>query len=474
RSETPISIRASGPMRVEAGIIDPFPMTQSPRAPRPSSSGVPACPTKAPDPMTTRLSTIARRSWAPGPTRVSCMTMESSTTAPGPMWTPGKRTERRTVPSTRAPCETSLWHATACPPTTGDERQRGVVLLVESDQIGVVHLVHEIPGEHEDVARLRVLDHVPVLEQGVRRSPIPVRLALAHVGLQEPDAAIAAIQVPRPADSDVAVERERRVLREDPDAAQARMDAVAEREIDDAVLPPVRERGGGADAAEGAEGVALAPGEHEHEDRRDRGHGREATGLEAVGAGDAMARVEIAVIEERVIEAELVVADPGSRGEVLRLESGAERETAIEPVFQPGMELEGDAAEMRLAGEPLVGESHLHVERGRDEMPPVAEAARLGGAQAQRGRDELARAGVPEDPGRGRVTEGGSQGQTALPDIEEPEIDPEAVGAKTVPEPLPDVLEIPAYREPWADVASIAEKESRVVIAVEDEPALVH
>ena len=107
-------------------------------------------------------------------------------------------------------------------------------------------------------------------------------------------------------------------------------------------------------------------------------------------------------------------------------------------------------------------------------MPPVPEAARLGGAQAQRGRDELARAGVPEDPGRGRVTEGGSQGQTALPDIEEPEIDPEAVGAKTVPEPLPDVLEIPAYREPWADVASIAEKESRVVIAVEDEPALVH
>src|SRR6266850_3027546 len=252
------------------------------------------------------------------------------------------------------------------------------------------------------------------------------------------------------------------------------MDAVAEREVDDAVFPAVGERGGGADSPERAEGVASAPGEHEHQDRRDRGHGRAEMRLEAVGAGDAMARVEIAVIEERVVEAELVVADPRARGEVLRLESGADGEAAIEPVFQPGMELEGDAPEMRLAGEPLVGESHLNVERGRDEVPPVAEAARLRGAQAERRRDELARAGVPENPGRRRVTEGGSQGQAASPDIEEPEIDPEAVGAETVPEPLPDVLEIPAQREPRADVASIAEKERYVVIAVEDEPALVH
>ena len=72
--------------------------------------------------MTTLLSTIARRSRAPDPIRVSCMTIESSTTAPGPTWTPGKRTDRRTVPSTRAPCETRLWLAAASTPNTAGER----------------------------------------------------------------------------------------------------------------------------------------------------------------------------------------------------------------------------------------------------------------------------------------------------------------------------------------------------------------
>src|SRR5439155_17295229 len=100
--------------------------------------------------------------------------------------------------------------------------------------------------------------------------------------------------------------------------------------------------------------------EHENQDGGNRGHAaspdKRRLDLEAVGTGDAMARVEIAVIEVGVIHAEFSVPKPGTGREVLRLEAGSERQPPLEPVFQPGMELEGDAAQVRLAGKPLIGE----------------------------------------------------------------------------------------------------------------------
>src|SRR5207237_8112120 len=61
-----------------------------------------------------------------------------------------------------------------------------------------------------------------------------------------------------------------------------------------------------------------------------------------------------------------------------------------------------------------------------------------------------------------------------LPDVQNAGIDSEAVRAETVAQPLPDVLEVATERKTGVDIASIAEKESGVVIAVEDEAALVH
>ena len=70
----------------------------------------------------------------------------------------------------------------------------------------------------------------------------------------------------RPALADVAVERQRLVLRGDEDAAQPRVDAVAQDEIDDAVRAAEIHRRLGALARQRREPFARAAGQHDHED----------------------------------------------------------------------------------------------------------------------------------------------------------------------------------------------------------------
>ena len=81
----------------------------------------------------------------------------------------------------------------------------------------------------------RFFEEVDVLEDGVGGAAVPVRAFAAEVRLQQRDAAARAVEIPGPADADVVVERARPVLRQDADARDVRVHAVAEREVDDAV-----------------------------------------------------------------------------------------------------------------------------------------------------------------------------------------------------------------------------------------------
>ena len=98
------------------------------------------------------------------------------------------------------------------------DRHVGAVAAVGGDERLVVHLVDVVAGEdQDDVARV-VLDHVEVLEHRVGRAAVPLRDAAARdVRLEQLDAAGVAVEVPRPAEPDVVVERARVVLGQDDD-----------------------------------------------------------------------------------------------------------------------------------------------------------------------------------------------------------------------------------------------------------------
>ena len=112
--------------------------------------------------------------------------------------------------------------------------RRGAALAVERQHARVVHLVDVIAREDEQMARILAHDRVEVLVDGVGRAEIPV-FADALLRAEDLDELAELVGHDAPAHADVAAERERLVLQRDEDLAQARVDAVAQREVDDAV-----------------------------------------------------------------------------------------------------------------------------------------------------------------------------------------------------------------------------------------------
>ena len=111
-----------------------------------------------------------------------------------------------------------------------------------------------------------VLDDVEVAQDGVGRAAVPLGdLAARDVRLEELDAAAVAVEVPRPAQADVVVERARVVLGQDDDVVDVRVDAVREREVDDPVLAAERHGRLGPLLGQDREALALATREdHRH------------------------------------------------------------------------------------------------------------------------------------------------------------------------------------------------------------------
>ena len=137
----------------------------------------------------------------------------------------------------------------------------GLVREVLQDQLFVVHLVDVVAGEDEHELGLRLFEEVDVLEDGVGGAAVPVGAFAAEVRLQQRDAAAGAVEIPRPADADVVVEGARPVLRHDADARDVGVDAVAEREVDDAVAAAEDHGRLRALFAQHAEPVALTAGQ---------------------------------------------------------------------------------------------------------------------------------------------------------------------------------------------------------------------
>ena len=147
---------------------------------------------------------------------------------------------------------------------------------MEAQHARVVHLVDVIARQHDEVARILADDRVEVLVHRVGRALVPV---LAHPLLrrQNLDELTELLRHDVPAHPDVAVERERLVLRGDEDAAQAGVDAVAQGEIDDPVRAAEVDRRLGPILGKRIQALAGTTGEHDDEAVvEERGHGRSA------------------------------------------------------------------------------------------------------------------------------------------------------------------------------------------------------
>jgi hypothetical protein len=107
---------------------------------------------------------------------------------------------------------------------------------VKAQHFRVVHLVYVVARQNDDVLWALLHDRVHVLVHGISGALIPV-LADAFLRRKNLDELSELLRHDAPAHADVAIQRERLVLRRDEDAMQPGVDAVAQGEIDDAVRP---------------------------------------------------------------------------------------------------------------------------------------------------------------------------------------------------------------------------------------------
>ena len=138
----------------------------------------------------------------------------------------------------------------------------GALLHVLREHLLVVHLVDVIARQDDDVFRRVALDDVDVLIHRVRRPgvPRPVRDALARG--QDVEALVALVAEEVPAALQMPDQAVRLVLGGDADAADAGIERVGEREIDDARLAAEMHRGFGPPVREFEQPAAAAAGEH--------------------------------------------------------------------------------------------------------------------------------------------------------------------------------------------------------------------
>ena len=133
------------------------------------------------------------------------------------------------------------------------------------DHEGVIHLVDVVAGENHHILRVIEIDETDILVDGVGGALVPGLGLGLGVGRQHVGPAPVAVQVPGLAVADVVVELQGLVLGEYAHGVDAGVNAVGQREINDAVLAPKGNRRLGGVLGEHVQAAALAAGQ-EHGD----------------------------------------------------------------------------------------------------------------------------------------------------------------------------------------------------------------
>ena len=147
----------------------------------------------------------------------------------------------------------------------GRDGDVGVAIDVRIDHLVVVHAVQVIAGENQVVVGVMAREVAGGLPDGIGRALIPVGIVGRLLGGQDLDEALAE-QVHAVGLVDVPVQRRRVELRQDEDAADIGVQAVADRDVDQPVLAGDRHRGLRSELCEREEPGSLAPAENDRQD----------------------------------------------------------------------------------------------------------------------------------------------------------------------------------------------------------------
>ena len=120
-----------------------------------------------------------------------------------------------------------------------------------------------VTGQHHDVLGVAALDDVDVLVDGVGRATVPVFLVQALLGRQQVDHFVQFGAQKAPAALQMAQQRVRLVLGDDTHAADAGVDAVGQRKVNDAELAAKVHRRFGAAVGQLLQARAAPPGQHQ-------------------------------------------------------------------------------------------------------------------------------------------------------------------------------------------------------------------
>ena len=153
----------------------------------------------------------------------------------------------------------------------GGDGDVGVGVHVLLEHLAVVHLVDVVAGKNDGVGGALAADGIDVLIDGVGGAQVPIGRN-AHLRREHFDE-FAESHQGGPAFAHVAVEAEGLVLGEDEDAAQVAVDAIGQRDVDDAVDAAEGHGGLGAVARERPQALALAAGQQDTDGIAHQGHG---------------------------------------------------------------------------------------------------------------------------------------------------------------------------------------------------------
>src|SRR5829696_3176001 len=143
-----------------------------------------------------------------------------------------------------------------------------VLLVLSADHVRVVQLVDMVGGEHEQHVRILVGNHLPVAVDRIGIPLVPATLGITEVGMQDPQSAARAVEVPGPSVGELLRQFVRLVLLDHPDVADATVEAIRQGEIDQPVSAGKGEGRLRAFVGQGAKAAAFSTREHKRQNAR--------------------------------------------------------------------------------------------------------------------------------------------------------------------------------------------------------------
>ena len=114
------------------------------------------------------------------------------------------------------------------------------MLLVEIEHHFIIHLIDMISRQNQHIVRVKTLHVVNILIDRIGCACIPFAVLALLIRRKDGNAADIPVQIPRNTDSDMRIQAKGLILRQHSHRVNTRINAVAQRKIDNPVFPAKR------------------------------------------------------------------------------------------------------------------------------------------------------------------------------------------------------------------------------------------